>query len=164
MHLPDTPTRSSPTSAPRHVTDPERPLFSASLSAHPTISDWRMCTSVTRTHGRTFYFASQLLPPGKRRAIHSAYAFCRVADDLVDNSSLLGVDLVKEKLAAWESQLHTPLDPIAVAYAHTRHRYGIPTTPTTISLLACAWISIPDCTRHGMTCVSTATAWQVPSD
>ncbi len=89
-----------------------------------------MCTSVTRTHGRTFYFASQLLPPGKRRAIHSAYAYCRVADDLVDNSSLLGVDLVEEKLAVWESQLDTPLDPIAVAYAHTRQRYGIPTTPT----------------------------------
>lgn len=85
---------------------------------------------MTRSHGRTFYFASQLLPPAKRRAIHSAYAYCRVADDLVDASDVLGADLVEEKLAAWESQLDTPLDPIALAYAHTRHHYGIPTTPT----------------------------------
>ena len=89
-----------------------------------------MCTSVTRSHGRTFYFASQLLPQVKRRAIHSAYAFCRIADDLVDASDVLGADLVEEQLAAWESQLETPLDPVAVAYAHTRHRYDIPAAPT----------------------------------
>jgi phytoene synthase len=94
------------------------------------MGDWRECGGVTRSHGRTFYFASQLLPPIKRRAIHSAYAFCRVADDLVDTSPVLGADLVEEKLAAWESQLDAPLDPIARAYAHTRQRYGIPTTPT----------------------------------
>lgn len=89
-----------------------------------------MCSDVTRSHGRTFYFASQLLPPVKRRAIHSAYAFCRVADDLVDRSDVLGADLVEEQLTAWESQLDTPLDPIALAYAHTRDRYDIPARPT----------------------------------
>jgi phytoene synthase len=96
----------------------------------PTTGDWRTCTSLTRSHGRTFYFASQLLPPAKRRAIHAAYAFCRVADDLVDASEVLGPELVETRLAAWEAQLDAPRDPIALAYAHTRHRYGIPMAPT----------------------------------
>lgn len=76
---------------------------------HP--EDWRACSYVTRSHGKTFYFASQLLTPHKRRAIHSAYAFCRVADDIVDRSPVLGEDLVEDRLTAWESQLDSPVDP-----------------------------------------------------
>lgn len=106
------------------------PIPSGTLPPRPTAGDWRTCTRVTRSHGRTFYFASQLLPPAKRRAIHAAYAFCRVADDLVDASDVLGPDLVEARLAAWEDQLDTPRDPIALAYAHTRHRYDIPADPT----------------------------------
>lgn len=49
-------------------------------------TDARSCAAVVREHARTFYFASWLLPPAKRRAAYALYAFCRVADDLVDRA------------------------------------------------------------------------------
>src|SRR5687768_3779007 len=58
------------------------------------------CGSVISTHGKTFYMASSLLPIDKRRAIRALYAFCRVADNIVDCSD----DPVKVKearLNAW---------------------------------------------------------------
>jgi len=42
------------------------------------------CERVVRAHARTFTLASYFLPPRKRRAAFALYAFCRVADDLVD--------------------------------------------------------------------------------
>ena len=49
-------------------------------------ADARRCAAVVREHARTFYFASWLLPAEKRRAAYALYAFCRVADDLVDRA------------------------------------------------------------------------------
>jgi len=92
--------------------------------------DWKLCSRVTRTHGRTFYFSSQLMPPPKRRAIHSAYAFCRIADDLVDRAAELGPDQVRDQLQAWEDELDAPRQPVAIAYAATRETYRIPAQPT----------------------------------
>jgi phytoene synthase len=92
--------------------------------------DWKLCSHVTRTHGRTFYFSSQLMPPRKRRAIHSAYAFCRIADDLVDRAAELGPDNARNQLQAWEEEIDHPRQPVAIAYAATRTTYGIPSQPT----------------------------------
>lgn len=92
--------------------------------------DWKLCSEVTRTHGRTFYFSSQLMPPHKRRAIHSAYAFCRIADDLVDRAAELGEDRARERLQAWEDEIDQPRQPVAIAYAATRETYRIPTSFT----------------------------------
>lgn len=47
-------------------------------------SDARYCEYLTRGHARTFSIASLFLPAEKRRATYALYAFCRVADDLVD--------------------------------------------------------------------------------
>jgi phytoene synthase len=47
-------------------------------------SDARCCERITRLHARTFALASHLLPAHKRRAAFALYAFCRVADDMVD--------------------------------------------------------------------------------
>jgi phytoene synthase len=46
--------------------------------------DTRSCASVVRRHARTFWWASRLLPAGKRRGAYGLYAFCRTADDIVD--------------------------------------------------------------------------------
>lgn len=46
--------------------------------------DEKVCRSVTRTHARTFFLASSLLPAEKRRASFALYAFCRAVDDAVD--------------------------------------------------------------------------------
>ena len=46
--------------------------------------DAPLCERIVRTHARTFALASRLLPPHKRRGAFALYAFCRVADDIVD--------------------------------------------------------------------------------
>ena len=92
----------------------------------PTPSDWARCSAVARAHGRTFYFASQFLLPARRRAIHAAYAWCRVADDIVDRAPATGLDRAAGALDAWEAELDAPRHPVAVAFAASRVRFGIP--------------------------------------
>jgi phytoene synthase len=84
------------------------------------------CDAITREHSKTFYLASSLLPPDKRRAVRALYAFCRVTDDLVDHSR--GDPLVQ--LEAWRKRtlLTHPSqdDKVALAWADTIARYRIP--------------------------------------
>jgi 15-cis-phytoene synthase len=102
-----------------------RPGASISPSSAPAEAiDWRACGRIARVHGRTFYFASRFLPPARRRAMHAAYAFCRIADDIADRSSSL--EAAARALDDWERQLDAPIDPVAVAFAAARRRYGVP--------------------------------------
>ncbi len=96
-------------------------------AARPARSDWAACLDVVREHGRTFYFASRFLPSDRCRAIYAAYAFCRVADDIVDRAPATGLAAAARALDLWEAELSTPTHPIAVAFAATRARYGVPT-------------------------------------
>ncbi|MEP6779478.1 MAG: phytoene/squalene synthase family protein [Gemmatimonadaceae bacterium] len=50
-------------------------------------SDADLCAAITRHHARTFAAASWFLPDEKRRAAFAVYAFCRVADDIVDEAA-----------------------------------------------------------------------------
>ena len=88
--------------------------------------DWAQCSAVAQAHGRTFYFASRFLPSHRRRAIHAVYAYCRVADDIVDNAATTGIDAAAADLASWEAELDDPRHPIAVAFALVRERYDVP--------------------------------------
>lgn len=49
-----------------------------------TLNDAAQCRQIVRTYARTFWLASRFLPADKRRAAFALYAFCRVADDIVD--------------------------------------------------------------------------------
>src|SRR6266702_5941267 len=84
------------------------------------------CNSITSTHSRTFYVATGLLPPDKRRAMRALYAFCRLSDDIVDCSEADA----EGALAVWCRKALAPApppgDPVAVAWADTRFRYQIP--------------------------------------
>lgn len=84
------------------------------------------CQELTRVHSRTFYLASSLLPAGERRAVHALYAFCRVTDDLVDR---VGGES-RANLEAWRQRALATRPPgddlVALAWADTRARYGIP--------------------------------------
>ncbi len=91
--------------------------------------DWKSCRDVVRVHGRTFYFGSQLLTPARRRAIHSAYAYCRIADDIVDRVPSSGVAVAARALDAWEAELDAPSDPVSVAFVAARRQYNIPIQP-----------------------------------
>lgn len=86
------------------------------------------CAAITSQHSRTFSTATSLLPEAKRQAMHSLYAFCRVSDDCVDCS--ITNENVEEALADWRHRALALVPPssdlVAVAWAETRRRYGIP--------------------------------------
>ncbi len=84
------------------------------------------CDSVTAIHSRSLYLASRLLPAGKRRALHALYAFCRVSDDIVNCPE----EDAERTLATWRERALSSKpwksDPVAIAWADTWRRYGIP--------------------------------------
>jgi phytoene synthase len=54
--------------------------------------------------GSSFYYAFLFLPPQRRAAITAFYAFCREVDDVVDETSDMGV--AHTKLAWWQNEVH----------------------------------------------------------
>lgn len=89
---------------------------------------YRHCEGVIRQHSKTFYVASSLLPAEKRRAVRALYAFCRISDNLVDIDG--EVSERRARLDAWRALALEPHPPqheqVALAWADTRLRYGIP--------------------------------------
>lgn len=89
---------------------------------------YRYCEALTRFHSRTFYLASSLLPAEKRRAARALYAFCRITDNLVDESH--NEAHATTALDDWRvtiSQPHPPAnEPIALAWTDTQARFQIP--------------------------------------
>lgn len=77
-------------------------------------ADARECERITYAHARTFSLASRLLPARKRRASYALYAFCRLADDLVDQAdvrqSKFGTSALADQLSAYRSQLFAALN------------------------------------------------------
>ena len=43
------------------------------------------CRSVHRRHGTTYFWAAHVLPGRQRRHVHALYAYCRLADEIVDD-------------------------------------------------------------------------------
>ncbi len=84
------------------------------------------CRALTKSHSRTFYLAASLLPRAERRAVYALYAFCRVTDDLVDRAdgpSQPDLDAWRQRALATHPASD---DPVTLAWADTRARYGIP--------------------------------------
>jgi phytoene synthase len=84
----------------------------------------RATDQVIRSHSKTFFFATGLLPERTRRGIHSLYAFCRSSDDLVDCGTT-----TQDELNAWRAEVDLPLErqtnPLLYAWASVREEYGI---------------------------------------
>lgn len=93
---------------------------------------YRHCRDIARANSKTFYLSSLFLAPEKRRAVWAVYAFCRTADDIVDQ-----VTPAAERLAAidyWERALLAAYrgnadDRIMVALYDAVGRFGIPLQP-----------------------------------
>ncbi len=73
-------------------------------------ADARECEQITLVHARTFSLASKLLPAEKRRAAYALYAFCRIADDLVDQADSTNTQLLSQQLDAYRTELQAALD------------------------------------------------------
>jgi 15-cis-phytoene synthase len=86
------------------------------------------CSGLTRFHSRTFFLASGLLPPEKRRAVRALYAFCRITDNIVDDHS--DAEIAHAQLESWRQAVMAPHPPAgmpaALAWADTVRRYHIP--------------------------------------
>jgi 15-cis-phytoene synthase len=114
----------------RRLAEPEDPALSAGgepeRPALTLAEAYEHCIAITRSHSRSFYLSSQLLPPEKRGAIRALYAFCRTSDDLVDQP---GHDAT-QALAAWVAQVHAPRPPagnaVLLAWNDTIERYRVP--------------------------------------
>lgn len=83
------------------------------------------CDEIAAGNSRTFALASQLLPRQQRQAARALYAFCRITDDIIDRAQ----GDTDAALARWRAcaLASPPCDnPVALAWADTRHRYRIP--------------------------------------
>ena len=49
-------------------------------------TNYQYCLSVMQNNSKSFYFAAQSLPDDKRKGVGALYAFCRLVDDIVDES------------------------------------------------------------------------------
>jgi len=82
---------------------------------------------LTRGSGTSFYYAFQLLPVAKRRAIYALYSFCRVVDDCVDEEGGGG----EAGLDRWLAEVHRcyagrPETDLGRDLAHALARFPIP--------------------------------------
>ncbi|MBC8089969.1 MAG: phytoene/squalene synthase family protein [Phycisphaerae bacterium] len=96
--------------------------------------DARYCERVVRDHARTFALASRLLPAHKRRAAYALYAFCRLADDLVDLAPADRRTITLAQLDAYRGQLDLALKgqgtgPVFREVARVVHEFDIPGEP-----------------------------------
>jgi phytoene synthase len=86
------------------------------------------CAEVTRREAKNFYYAFLLLPRTQRRAMYALYAFCRVADDIVDEpgeevAKRAGLAELRARLVAcWDGR---PEGPMFTALADARERFGL---------------------------------------
>ena len=99
--------------------------------------DAQVCQRIVRQHARTFHLASAFLTARKRRAAFALYAFCRVADDIVDradrsrNGGTQAPDAPADALAAHERKLHDALagsasDPVFRELDRVMREFGVP--------------------------------------
>ncbi|MDE2179784.1 MAG: presqualene diphosphate synthase HpnD [candidate division NC10 bacterium] len=85
--------------------------------------------TITKQSGSNFYYAFLFLPKPKREALYAVYAFCRLSDDLVDESNA-GVNPV-DALTRWRKALDTYFEdsvgpPIITAVGQAARRFHIP--------------------------------------
>ena len=86
---------------------------------------YELCRRVQRSHSRTYYFSTQLLPLEVRPHVHALYAFMRYADEIVDNPGATSLDDQVDILEALEEETLAAVageevpNPVLRAYANT---------------------------------------------
>jgi 15-cis-phytoene synthase len=91
---------------------------------------YAFCRRIAHRHGANFSVGFRFLPRRKRRAVYAAYAFCRWADDIVDEGEQPAAS-GDQKLDEWQRELDAcysgrPTHPITVALADALRFFEIP--------------------------------------
>ena len=91
------------------------------------------CKRLNSLHGKTYYLATLLLPPGKRPFVHALYGFARYADEIVDDlASTMTVQEKADVLRTWSTDVLRGLktgqssDLVGRALIDTVQRFNIP--------------------------------------
>jgi len=96
----------------------------------PSLPDaYSYCERLARTHYENFSVATWFLPKRLRQHFFNVYAYCRISDDLGDETGNPAASL--ELLDQWESELNAcyegaPRHPVFVALAGTVREFEIP--------------------------------------
>lgn len=112
------------------------------------------CAALTRERAKSFHFASAFLPDTKRRGVFALYAYCRHADDLVDERGDRPVTEVRRELAALDALVAAlpdgprPTDPLWWPLHDTVQRHRVPVAPLRELLVGMAHdlepVAVPD--------------------
>lgn len=111
----------------------QRDLDAAGITDADLRASYERCRLLNQAHGKTYYLATLLLPPGKRPYVHALYGFARYADEIVDDLSSTLTDEQKAAwLDGWGQQFLDDLDrgasddPVCKAVVDTVQRWDIP--------------------------------------
>jgi phytoene synthase len=135
-----------------------RDLDAAGIVEPRLRASYERCRELNAAHGKTYYLATLLLPPGKRPYVHALYGFARYADEIVDDlSSTLSDQEKAEWLQSWGAAFLADLergaseDPVCMAVVDTVRRWDIPTehfvaflTSMQMDLTVTEYASYPD--------------------
>ncbi len=92
----------------------------------------RYCERLAKSHYENFLVASLFVPRPLKQHFYNVYAYCRISDDLGDESG--GPEQALPLLDWWEEELEAcyagaPRHPVFVALQDTNERFGIPREP-----------------------------------
>ena len=111
----------------------KRELIASGITDPAMQESYERCRKLNSKHGKTYYLATLLLPPGKRPYVHALYGFARYADEIVDDLSSTLTDQEKSDwLVNWGNDFLRDLkrgksdDPICKAVVDTVNRWEIP--------------------------------------
>src|ERR1044071_5191860 len=90
------------------------------------------CARLAKSHYENFTVASWFLPARLRQHFYNVYAYCRISDDLGDETGDPAVSLAW--LDLWDAELNEcyrgqPRHPVFVALRETVHQFDIPQQP-----------------------------------
>jgi squalene synthase HpnC len=90
------------------------------------------CARLARSHYENFLVATVFVPRDLRQPFYNVYAYCRIADDLGDESG--STERALRLLDWWDSELDAcyadrPQHPVFVALRETNERFRIPREP-----------------------------------
>ena len=112
----------------------KRELIASGVTDLEMQESYERCRKLNSQHGKTYYLATLLLPPGKRPYVHALYGFARYADEIVDDlSSTLTNQEKSDWLENWGNEFLRDLkrgksdDLICKAVVDTVNRWEIPT-------------------------------------
>jgi phytoene synthase len=109
-----------------------RELDAAGITEPALRASYIRCRELNAAHGRTYFLATRLLPPGRRPAIHALYGLARYADEIVDDLSdtrpwpqrLAELDTLTEQLHEGLARGRSD-HPVLAAPVHTAVHYQI---------------------------------------